>query len=81
MGNDAGVVVKRNESEAESWPSVTVSVTVLVPICPATGVMLTVQLGAVPPIVILESGNNVELLDATVTDEPQLSVVGELSGS
>lgn len=54
--------------------SVTVSVMVVVPLCPVAGTTMTVRDAPEPPKTILDTGASVELLDAPVTDKDATGV-------
>lgn len=56
------VTVRTNVSCALKLPSLTVTVTVVVPFAFAAGCILSVQFGYVPPLVIFATGKTVVLL-------------------
>src|SRR5436190_496418 len=58
--------VRRKLVCAVVWPSLTVSVRSVKPVCPAEGVTEMVRLAPLPPMVMLATGTSVTLLDAAV---------------
>ncbi len=61
------VTVTTKLSLALKAPSLTVTVIVLVPVCPAAGVTLTVRLAPLPPKTIPLSGTSAGLLEVPLT--------------
>ena len=63
----AGLTVTRNEVFVVSWLSLAVSVILVVPVCPAAGVIVTVRLDPLPPKRIFAFGTSTKLVEAPIT--------------
>src|SRR6266850_2440005 len=58
---EGGFTVSKNAALALKGPSVTVTVIVAIPVCPADGLIVTVRLDAEPPKTMLPSGTSAGL--------------------
>ena len=67
VGLTASPTARTNERVPVEVPSVTLTVIVTAPDCPAAGTIVSVRFGLVPPIVMFALGTTVVLEDAAVT--------------